>query len=142
MTPRPLYRWKSLWFGILILGFIAWAWKRSATHRDALVYTHATTTYAVESQFSWISLTAFPFPHSIPAPGITAPGWQFYSEIPWDSDLSYFKPPFIQIHDGRFHHLWIAWWVPALSFLLPWIAFLTWRHHRMKRRAAIPRAPM
>ena len=26
MTPRPLIKWKSFWLGILVLGFLGWAW--------------------------------------------------------------------------------------------------------------------
>ncbi|RYD29977.1 MAG: hypothetical protein EOP87_17395 [Verrucomicrobiaceae bacterium] len=133
IQPRPILRWKSLWFGILILGFIAWAWRRSASHSDELAFTRGTTTFAVESHCSSILFTAFPF-----HPALPAPGWEFRSEVPWDSDLDYFKPPFIQIHDGRFHYLWLAWWIPALSFLLPWTAFLTWRWRRMKGLATSP----
>lgn len=29
MTPRPPYRWKSFWGGILILSFLVWAWTKS-----------------------------------------------------------------------------------------------------------------
>jgi hypothetical protein len=26
MRTRPVIRWKSFWFGILVLGFLGWAW--------------------------------------------------------------------------------------------------------------------
>jgi hypothetical protein len=26
MTPREPCKWKSIWFGILVLGFLGWAW--------------------------------------------------------------------------------------------------------------------
>ena len=29
MIPRPLYRWKSFWLGLFVLGFLAWAWRDS-----------------------------------------------------------------------------------------------------------------
>ena len=32
-TPRPLYKWKSFWLGILVLGFLGWAWWDSFPHR-------------------------------------------------------------------------------------------------------------
>ena len=36
MKPRPLYRWKSFWFGVLIIVFLVWGWIRSSTHADYL----------------------------------------------------------------------------------------------------------
>lgn len=27
--PRPFYRWKSFWLGVLVLGFLGWAWAES-----------------------------------------------------------------------------------------------------------------
>ena len=29
MNPRPPYRWKSLWIGVFVLGFLSWAWWES-----------------------------------------------------------------------------------------------------------------
>jgi len=29
MTPRPIYRWKSFWLGVILLLFLAWSWERS-----------------------------------------------------------------------------------------------------------------
>jgi len=29
MNPRPLYHLKSFWFGMLVVGFLGWAWFRS-----------------------------------------------------------------------------------------------------------------
>jgi hypothetical protein len=36
MTPHRLIRWESFWFGILVLGFLAFAWVRSSSHADFL----------------------------------------------------------------------------------------------------------
>ena len=37
MTPRPFYRWKSFWFGLLVLVFLGWVWADSQRH-GAVVY--------------------------------------------------------------------------------------------------------
>jgi hypothetical protein len=36
MTPRPLHKWKSFWLGILVLGFLGWAWMRGRDHCDTM----------------------------------------------------------------------------------------------------------
>ena len=32
VSTRPIYRWKSLWLGVFVLGFLCWAW-RDSFHR-------------------------------------------------------------------------------------------------------------
>jgi len=32
VSPKPLHRWKSFWFGILVLAFLGWAWVVSIDH--------------------------------------------------------------------------------------------------------------
>jgi len=44
MTPRPLHRWKSFWLGILVLGFLGWAWVRSIVYDDRIVWMEAGST--------------------------------------------------------------------------------------------------
>ena len=39
MTPRPFYRWKSFWFGILVLGFIGWAWRDCSRNKSYITMT-------------------------------------------------------------------------------------------------------
>lgn len=36
MTPRPIYRWKSFWLGVCVLGFLGWAWERSNRLEESL----------------------------------------------------------------------------------------------------------
>ena len=38
MPPRSLYRWKTFWFGLLIVVFFAWAWWDSHRHFSAITW--------------------------------------------------------------------------------------------------------
>ncbi|MEK7951602.1 hypothetical protein [Luteolibacter soli] len=128
--PRPLIRWKSLWFGILILAFIGWAWIRSTTRQDALTFDHGSTVRIVGSMDGSLAFIRFSFP------GKAVDNWHFET-ILFDPDepTHYFPAPFIHNQDSTSSKTYLAWWLIALTFILPWTALLTWRHHRMKRLA-------
>ena len=36
MKPRPVYRWKSFWLGVLMFAFLVWSWMRSMGPGDYL----------------------------------------------------------------------------------------------------------
>jgi hypothetical protein len=40
MKPRPFYRWKSFWLGILVLGFLGWAWVDSLRYESWITVQH------------------------------------------------------------------------------------------------------
>ncbi len=40
---RQLYRWKSFWFGMLVIAFLGWAWARSTWHRGSYTRVEATS---------------------------------------------------------------------------------------------------
>ena len=42
MSRRPIYRWKSFWLGVVVLCFLGWAWARSMTWRDEVIWQRAT----------------------------------------------------------------------------------------------------
>jgi hypothetical protein len=46
MPPRPLYRWKSFWLGVFVLGFLAWAWLDSKQASSELTYAKYKLTHA------------------------------------------------------------------------------------------------
>ncbi|MEK7951605.1 hypothetical protein [Luteolibacter soli] len=131
--PRPLHRWKSLWFGLLILAFILWAWIRSTTRDDELTLARGTTVFIVESKRGSLTFDRF----SLPGNAITP--WEFQSAPSGPATFSdYFPTSFYHIYAGDEGSTSLAWWLIALTFLLPWTTFLTWRHHhRIKRLATI-----
>jgi hypothetical protein len=49
MIPRPIYRWKSFWFGVLVVGFLGWAWVRSLNHFDTMKVWVGESVFRVES---------------------------------------------------------------------------------------------
>jgi hypothetical protein len=125
MTPRPLYRWKSFWFGMLVIAFLGWAWAHSMRH-SAVIYLwfpHKTgfcllhggelTIAVMESQNrEWSIYSHFDSPSQ---------------ENPW------FQPAVELVPFDEWKGLSLAHWFLILLFLVPWSGWLAWRWCKIKR---------
>ena len=119
MTPRPLYKWKSFWLGILVLVFSGWGWNRSNHHLDQFGFRAANSAWNVSSRESTVSLSM-----------MHPEGWGTSSKDrrPW-------WPIEFVVIEGRGFTLRIchlAHWFLMLLFLLPWSVFLAWRWRRLR----------
>jgi len=128
MIPRPLYRWKAFWLGILVLAFLGWSWLRSIEYKDWFnVRTptisggigHANARLGVYCNNGGSEDTGW---RSAPSTA-TAP---FPSPIDAEAYIS--RPGYAGAHA----RLLLAHWFLILLFLIPWTAFLIWRTRQMK----------
>lgn len=130
MTPRPLHRWKSFWFGILILVFLGWGWMTSMGKGNYI---------AIDGKLEEIAR-------------LDQSGG--YIAVVWESDTPIFSLPQEPVAwiFGRDHATWfpkafkrdspvdgwhsvaIAHWCLILLFLLTWSTWLAWRWQRLKHR--------
>ena len=138
MHPRPIYRWKSLWFGILVLAFLGWAWVRSVGEFSEVSWGSRSSCWmtmfrqgngvlqvgAGEHIFVAGSIGGFHFSHQKLAPAPQGLRIPFICR-------ECFGPRFLSIQ----HQFLI------LLFLIPWAAWLVWRSRRMKRLAATTGSP-
>ena len=128
MTPRPIYRWRSFWLGILVLGFLGWAWIGSMTiPRGYYWYTGRGNFFVVgQSEGSFLfrkgenvgratGIGAWHDPHATPS------SW-FPPAVVWKKD-----------HEGS------GTWLLSLSclavillFSVPWSAFLVARFQKQR----------
>jgi hypothetical protein len=129
MTPRPLHRWKSLWFGLPVLAFLGWGWLVSTeairgaswfpSERGAILWNHG----------GEVSMFLGECP---PDMGTGFEAWTLLENGPWFA-------PAVGALDSQSGILFsIAHWLLILLFLLIWAGFLAWRVRRMKRLAAAP----
>jgi hypothetical protein len=134
---RRLYRWKSLWLGVLVLGFLAWMWSKSRGNVDYVeVRSEPYTAYGATSAGCYIAFRSldggFAEPIGIKSASNAA-------SPPYTG--TWFPQPFKTVHNdnGLFvsSSYFVAHWLLMLLFLLPWAAFLAWRWRRM-RRVAVP----
>jgi len=126
MTPRRLIRWKSFWLGILVLGFLGWAWVRSVN---------------VVDRFSWIE----PFV-GIGGELSQAEGWIGFAageNLGPSREYTYSSSEFLHeewpvrtfrllVDEDEVLYAGISHWFLILLFLVPWSAFLAWRWRRQR----------
>lgn len=128
MSLRPFHRWKSFWFGVLVIAFLGWAWISSMGEERSLTWITK----------NWIA-TFTQNPGKVEFQRFNVPG-AFASDL----SSSYRAPP-----QGPWLADWADWWGSLdvylvisiahwfliLLFLIPWTAYLLWRSRRMKRLA-------
>ncbi|MCW1885481.1 hypothetical protein OKA04_12145 [Luteolibacter flavescens] len=120
---RPVCRWKSFWFGVLILAFLAFAWCRSMNHRDTLVGHYGPWEGGILSGSGALKYVG-----------------EFDREN--ERDLYFFTiTARLPSEDGQvFAKAWsleefgpsIGYWFLMLLFAIPWGAFLAWRFRRQR----------
>ena len=146
MKPRPMYRWKSFWLGVLVLAFSGWAWWSS----------HEYESYAAGGQFAVVhqaghvgvlrtgytparamghvlmnqraEIEVFPLPFLIRGRGL--------SDLPPFDRSGTFK----QAVEGEYltypvncWALFFPHWVLAMVFGVAWVSFLGWRWRKQRR---------
>jgi len=139
MTPRPLHRSKTLWFGILILASLLWIWARGRNHYDfANFRIGARTWHGISSSGGYLWYT-----HQSNGSGSRLVE---FASFPLGRSQDWFPTAFKQEHGKnplgtRYTDSGIAHWLFILLFLIPWAALLTWRSNRLKSLAAAPIPP-
>jgi hypothetical protein len=135
MTPRPIYRWKSFWLGILILGFLGWAWARSMSWESYLNWGTETngawvfTSGTGEVLLGWLG-------HGLEPTfmlGLVHEQFEVYppGEASWFPRFAevYSEPPFSR-------GIKVAHWFLMLVFLVTWLGWLFWRVRKHGRNTA------
>ena len=134
MTPRPVIRWKSFWFGILVLGFLGWAWARSMNRLDIVRFDLGVDGWEVVSTTGKTSVVRY-------AEVITGGGIRdirFSTEAGGGSNRE-LKPAFerFEFDERETMVAWMfAYWFLILLFLVPWSAWLFWHWKRERKKAA------
>jgi len=129
MTPRTLYRWKSFWFGILILIFLGWGWASSMGTGDYIAINGSfDEVLRIDQSGGRIAIIRV-----LPDPIFSLPEAPL-SKMFGKEDAPWFPPAFER---GRPVDGWasvaVAHWFLMLLFLVAWSGWLGWRWRRMKR---------
>jgi hypothetical protein len=131
MTPRPIIRWKSFWFGFLMLGFLLFAW---AVSMDSLRGAGVRTAsgWLVFAQFQGEVCLAAP-PYISPWGGTSATTVILYAHGTGGS------PEYMVWWEGFTPYgLSFPHWLLMLFVLLPWCAFLAWRVRKQRTLTKSP----
>jgi hypothetical protein len=129
MRPRSVIRWKSFWFGILVLGFLGWAWWRSNEKRDIASFEIGADKWNVVSTIGFISTQRF-------ESAARSNGVHFWTESTegWVIEVPAAFEHFVTEHRHGRLTLWnVAYWFLMLLFLVPWLGFLAWRVRKQRK---------
>jgi hypothetical protein len=131
MTRRPFYRWKSFWLGILVLGFLGWAWVRSMRVCDVVTWGNSSGSWgwSLDHGSSQIWLGIERVYQSGPFPA----GFDFQSLPHNDESLKSVFVPFTLKSGSGYTDLGVSHWFLILLFFIPWVSFLAWRVRRQRK---------
>jgi len=155
VPPRRLIRWKSFWLGILVLGFLGWAWVDSFRHEA----TVAEGTWNVSSATGGVMMFAFGHPVYDFKMEYDPIQSDWYAEWSAIQPLFWFQRP--EPVDGNWHEravaarnarelypaymenwplsrwmVFIPYWFILLVACIPWAAFLAWRWNKQRKLTA------
>lgn len=133
MRPRPFYRWRSFWLGVLVLGFLGWGWGKSIKANSGLfIVAPPFFNGEISQEGSTVRI------------GSMHPTGAANSVITWDepSPPVPHPPPRLPVAfqldaEGGEWIVRVAHWFLILLFLVPWSALLLWRGRR-RNRAGLP----
>jgi len=136
MTPRPIYRWKSFWLGVLVLVFLTSAWVRAMEGNYAGTVTTPKFEVGVGHYEGRVSFYR----------NVCSQRWGIDAEAyPLESTVVWFPSPWDVEATGRLvlpnsviqsphAHARFAHWFLMLIFLAVWLAWLAgkWRLEQKK----------
>ena len=146
MLPRPFHRWKSFWFGLVVLGCLGWSWVASMRHVDVLYFNSAAgPSTTLHRHFGSFVLTAgqtlgwveVKWDTSRPSPLVSHWSHQIITLTPKETWFA--RPVTVKRSPGRLE-VFVAHWLLILLFLLPWTTYLSWRSRWMKRLQLLGRS--
>ena len=127
---RPLYRWKSFWFGVLVIAFLGWAWVRSVKVADTWTYGFPSSQMGGGNEAGTALL--YWYADTPAGPGLIA------FARPW---VNADNPPVRAVKvtfSKELREIKVRDWFLNLLFLVPWSGWLAWRWRRIKRLATAP----
>jgi hypothetical protein len=130
MRPRPLIKWKSFWLGILVLGFLAFAWVRSMNSGDSLSWCDSRgECIRLGHGAGWLWLFSG-------SASFFEEGFGFSTGVIVEEETSLVLRPLIFESVPDAWAINVADWFAMLLFLVPWLAFLGWRWNKQKKLTA------
>lgn len=131
MTPRPPYKWKSFWFGLLVLAFMGLACWDSQRWMRAVLFVSGKegVTLVRDAGHTYAEWGRVPshFPQ----------GWEFFLRPASNEEVDWRQAAAIARQSGR-RLIRVADAAIFFPFLFAWLAWLLWRWRRQKRLAGAP----
>ena len=149
MTPRPLYRWKSFWLGLLVMAFLGWAWSLSYSHLSYVNYArmavmqregHVAVGYRGRSAIDQSGHMRMSRDHYVEQ--IMPPPFFLRGEGKPPSSGTYFVERITFKEEAKWAfafspldswNIYLPHWLMVMLVAVPWVSFLGWRWRRQRR---------
>ncbi|WP_035606267.1 hypothetical protein [Haloferula sp. BvORR071] len=125
MTPRPIYRWKSFWFGLLVLVFMGWAaWDSYQTRTGAVLFIpgSAYEVHAADAKFFLVTSDA------------VSDGFSLEWVEPGPLDVEAWKGRLAALNGPKVSE--ITFGAALAPFFLAWIGRLGWRWRKLHKASS------
>ncbi len=133
MYPRPIHRWKSFWFGLLVLAFFGWAWEDSMERYSGVSWGSAASCKVARIRHVNGFIAVGIGDHTLP-PGAMA-GFRT-NRLKSARGSQNFARPHISRDPFGVLFIVVPHWLLALLFFLPWAGWLVWRKRLRKAGGA------
>lgn len=135
--PRPIYRWKSFWLGVLVLCFLGWAWADSMEKDSGVGFVVAGCPMGPASREATVALSWVDQIVSFGSHWRVVDHYRLPTTTP-----SAFPPPSYTIIDSGapslIHRVRIPYWLVMIVCLSAWGVFMAWRWRRVSRLTEVP----
>ena len=136
VTPRPIIRWKSFWFGILVLVLLRWSWVRSVGHLDEVAVAVRSSRVVANWAAGEIAVTRYPRKMRGWIPEIERATVNGGFERRWMGTVLRFRQVDLPPGGARLWSLRVGHWFLILLFFTPWLGCLGWRVGRRRKSAS------
>ena len=131
MKRRPIYRWKSFWLGVLVLGFLLWVWAHSMGRASGFGMREGrecADVFVFDGDFTAISYEDL----------VATPRKMWgYSELRKRPTFVLPKWAFRLRYGALFYWVVFPLWVPVVGWLAVWGGWMVWRWRRVRGASAV-----
>jgi hypothetical protein len=132
MRPRSIYRWKSFWFGVLVLAFLGWSWMQSMGEGGYIAINgHLDERVRLDQSGGRIAVVWMRENPVFSLPEVPLAKHSPEVDMRWFPRAFRYWSPI----DG-WNAVAIAHWFLILLFLVPWSVWLAWRWRMLRKAAA------
>ncbi len=127
-----MIRSSTLWLGLLVAGFIVWAWRDGGRNFSHLEYSRPSGTLGFVAGDGMVRVSLNTSPAAFIRRGLNW-GRQDFSSMGKDYELSVTRAGLMIDLEGPFREVRMAAWMLFIPFLNIWVPLLLWSYLRRRK---------